>query len=112
MSLLKLKAKVKLDSEEDMEIKGQYDLGTIAKSAEWVWRTMAVPYEQVYKIVEFNKSKTIVHLHDDEMILVAEPFEDIYKKWSDLRAEFDGFLDPDKGEVNEEGESKSDDTNG
>jgi len=87
MSLLKLKAKVKLTSEEGMEIEEQYDLGTIAKSAEWVWRDLAIPVEEVYKIISYTPSKTIVQLYDEEKILVAELFEDVYNKWHQLRKE-------------------------
>lgn len=86
MELLKLKAKVLLVSEEQMEVEDKYDLGNIAKSKEWVWRSIAVPVDEVYRIVEFNKSKTIVHMYDEEKILVAEPFDEVFNKWAELKA--------------------------
>lgn len=85
MNLLKLKAKVLLQSEEQMEAEDKYDLGNIAKSKEWVWRYIAIPVHEVYRVIEFNKSKCIVQLYDEEKILVAEPFDDVFVKWEELK---------------------------
>jgi hypothetical protein len=87
MSLLKLKAKVLLVSEEQMESDEKYDLGNIARSKEWVWRNVAVPIEDVYKIIEYNKSKSIVQMRDQERILVAEPFDELFNRWETLKQE-------------------------
>lgn len=102
MSLLKLRAKVNLSSEEEMEMNQTYDFGNIAKNSEWVWRDIAVPYEQVYKIVEYNKSKSIIHMQDGEMILVAHNFEDVLNAWDKLRKEYG--INNDSGEENYEDE--------
>lgn len=91
MSLLKLKAKVNLTSEQDMEIQQTMDLGTIARSAEWVWKTIAIPYEQVYKIIEYNSVKSIVVMHDGEMIFTNEKFDSLFEKWNKLREEYSDF---------------------
>lgn len=101
MGLLKLKAKVLLLTEEQMEVEGKYDLGDIAKSKDWVWRSIAVPVEEVYRITEYNKSKTIVQLYDEEKIFVAEPFEEVFLKWEELK-KTDWETDPEEEEIDEE----------
>lgn len=80
MSLLKLKAKVKLVSEEDMELE-EMDMGIIAKSKEWVWKSVAVITDEVYRIVAYTTTKSIVQMYDGEKILVAESFEDLCTRW-------------------------------
>ena len=83
--LIKLKAKVLLTSEEQMEAEEKYDLGDIAKSKEWVWRMIAIPVEEVYKVIEYNKSKTIVQTYDGEKILISEAFEELFDRWEELK---------------------------
>ena len=83
--LIKLKAKVLLTSEEQMEAEEKYDLGAVGKSKEWVWRMIAIPVEEVYKVIEYNKSKTIVQTYDNERILVSEKFEDLFSRWNELK---------------------------
>lgn len=98
--LIKLKAKVILTTEEQMEAEGVYDLGDIAKSKEWVWRMIAIPLEEVYKVIEFNKSKTIVQTYDGEKILVSETFEQVFSKWEELKLLLGAAISP--GEPSEE----------
>lgn len=83
--LIRFKAKVMMSSEEDMEAEEKYDLGNIAKSKEWEWRQVAIPAEEIYRLIEFSKNKTIVQLYDAEKILVAESFDDLYAKWKDFK---------------------------
>lgn len=87
MSILKIKAKVQLPSEEAMEIEESYDMGNIvnAKQAEWVWRNIGVPVEEVYKIIAFSKDKTLVQMYDNERILVNESFKTVFERWRELR---------------------------
>lgn len=85
MNLLKLKAKVLLQSEEQMEAEEKYDLGDIARSKEWVWKNIAVPVNEVYRVIEYSKSKCIVQMYDEEKILVAETFDDVFTKWDELK---------------------------
>lgn len=106
--LLKLKAKVLLVDEEQMEVEEKYDLGNIAKSKEWVWRMIAISVEEVYKIIEFNKAKTIVQTYDEEKILVAEPFEEVFKKWDALK-QFDPIPDEDEVQPEENKEEENED---
>lgn len=83
--LIKFKAKVVLTSEEEMEAESKYDLGDIAKSKEMVWRMVAIPVEEIYKITEYSKTKSIVQTYDDEKILVNESFDDLYQRWDETK---------------------------
>src|SRR5688572_6033820 len=103
--LIKLKAKVLLTSEEQMEAEEKYDLGDIAKSKEWVWRQIAIPVEEVYKVIEYNKSKTIVQTYDDEKILINEPFDDLFNRWEELKIQL-GELPHRESESEEEEENE------
>lgn len=103
MSLLKFRAKVKLESEEELEIQ-ELDLGIIAKSKEWVWRLQGVPVEEIYKITAFSSSKSIVQMYDGEKILIAEAFESLYERWEKARIDMEM-----RSEYNQEGESFEDD---
>jgi len=87
MNLLKLKAKVLLVSEEQMEIEDKYDFGNIAKSKQWEWKNIAVPAAEVYRIIEFNKNKSIVEMNSEEKILVAESFDELFDKWEKAKSE-------------------------
>lgn len=80
MSLLKFKAKVTLSSEEDMELE-EMDMGIIAKSKQWVWRAVAVQVEEIYKVIAYSSTKSVVQMYDGEKILVAESFEELCDRW-------------------------------
>ncbi len=83
--LLKVKAKVRLFSEDDLEIE-DLDLGTIiSKSHQWGWREIGLLEDEVYKIIAFSKGKTLIQMYDKELILVNEPFEDVYSKWEESK---------------------------
>ena len=86
MSLLKFKGKVRMVSEEDMELE-EMDMGIIAKSKQWVWRGVAVPIEEVYKVIAYSSNKSIVQMYDGEKILVAESFEEVCERWDKMRTE-------------------------
>lgn len=101
MGLLKLKAKVLLVSEEQMEAEDKYDLGNIAKSKEWVWRNIAVSVEHVYRIIEYNKNKTIVQMNDEEKILVSEPFDEVFTKWEELQKSLEKEIKKDIEDIDE-----------
>jgi ABC-type ATPase with predicted acetyltransferase domain len=87
MSLLRFKGKVRLVSEEDMELE-EMDMGIIAKSKEWVWRGVAVPIEEIYKVMAYSSNKSIVQMYDGEKILVFESFEELCQRWEKSRTEF------------------------
>lgn len=86
MSLLRFKGKVRIISEEDMELE-ELDIGIIAKSKEWVWRAIAVPIEEIYKIIGYTSTKSVVQMYDGENILVAESFEELCTRWEKSRIE-------------------------
>jgi hypothetical protein len=78
--ILKIKAKVRLLSEEDLEIE-DLDLGTIAKSKEWAWRDSALLVAEIYSITAFSPSKSVIQTYGGGKILIAEKFDDLYEKW-------------------------------
>lgn len=83
MSVIKLKAKVKLVSEEDMELE-EMDMGIIAKSKEWVWRQLAIKTDEIYKVISYSSTKSILQMYDGEKILVAEAFDSLSERWKQL----------------------------
>lgn len=88
MSLFKMKAKVLLVSEDTMEAEETYDLGNIAKSKMWVWRDVSVPFEEVYKIISYDASKSIVQTYDGEKMLVKESSDSLNTRWAELREKY------------------------
>lgn len=108
MSILKLKGKVKLVSEEDMELE-EMDMGIIAKSKEWVWRSIAVPIEEVYKVLSYSSTRSIVQMYDGEKILVSESFDELCSRWEKSREEL-RFRDIEFIEYNEGGETLDDES--
>jgi len=82
MSIIKLKAKVKLISEDDMEIESDIEL-TNFKSARWVWRQMAFSVTEIYRLVGYTSDKTLIIFQDGEKLLVKETFEELYKLWTE-----------------------------
>lgn len=85
MSLFKVKAKVLLSSEDDMEQEERHDFGNIAKSKIWVWRDISVPFEELYKIISYSSTKSIVQMYDGEKFLVQESFDSLNDRWEILR---------------------------
>ena len=88
MSLFKVRAKVLLGSEETMEMEETLDMGNIAKSKHWVWRDVAIPFEEVYKITQYDKDKAIVQTYDGDKMLVKETFDSLNDKWAELRDKY------------------------
>jgi len=82
MSIIKLKAKVKLMSEEDMELESDLNINN-PKSARWVWRNMAFSVDEISKLISYSSDKTIIILHTGERLLTKEPFEQLYDLWID-----------------------------
>lgn len=102
MSLFKVKAKVLLSSEEQMEAEEKYDMGTVAESKNWVWRDVSVPFEEVYKITSFDKEKSIVQTYDGDKMLVKETFAKLNEKWEELREKFSDYSHREWEETKEE----------
>lgn len=86
MSLLRFKGKVKTVSEEDMELE-EMDMGIIARSKEWVWRSVALPIEEIYKVISYSSNKSILQTYDGDKTLVAESFDELCNRWEKLKIE-------------------------
>lgn len=84
MKIIKLKAKVRLISEEQLEVDSEYDAGNIARDLGWGWRSIVIPVKEIYKIISFSEDKSLVITHEDEKILVREKFSFLSKRWNDL----------------------------
>lgn len=91
MSLFKVKAKVLLSSEADMEEEERHDFGNIAKSKTWVWRDISIPFEELYKIISYSSTKSIVQMYDGEKFLVQESFDSLNERWETLRESYPGM---------------------
>ena len=104
MSLFKVKAKVLLSSEAAMESEDMYDFGNIAKNKEWVWRDVSVPFEEIYKIISYSSTKSIVQMYDGEKFLVQESFDSLNEKWENLREDYPGLVHVDWEEESIENE--------
>ncbi len=101
--ILTFKAKVLLESEDQMELQGKYDLGDIIdKYKKWVWKNIAIPSEEIFRLIEYNSNKTLIKMYDEELVMVAEPFESVFKKWEEAR-----LVDRGVGEEVEEEEQEA-----
>lgn len=86
MSVIKLRAKQAMLSEANMELDGKYDAGNIASALEWQWTDLAIGVEEIYKIMAYNKSKSVIVLYEtEERILISEPFDSLFERWDKLR---------------------------
>lgn len=91
MTLLKLRAKVDITSEEAMEVEQTYDLGNIATNKNWVWAFIGVPVEEVYRVISYNDRKTIVIMNGGEKILVMGAFDTIFEQWGTAKKEYEAM---------------------
>lgn len=107
--ILKFKAKIIYTSEEVMELEAM-DMGNISKTQEWVWRMTAIPVEQVYKVISYSKTKSIVQLYDSEKIMVLENFDSLYERWKLALAELPPqVVQEEEAEYNQVDEETSED---
>jgi hypothetical protein len=108
MGLIVVNAKVKLMSEEDMEdLEGHEKRGTEPQSSKWVWRSMTIHTDDIKRLIQYNKKKTVILGYDGESILVDEPFSDVYLKWDQNKEEVEEFH-PDFGIESDETEPSKD----
>lgn len=98
MSLIKLRCKVKLFTEEEMELldKG-LDLPEV--TGRWLVRDEVFRVSEIYKITRHSSSKTLITTYDGEKFLVMEPFIDVYNKWLELEKKL--FTEPSDSETTE-----------
>lgn len=106
MKVIKVKAKVCHLSEEQLEAQDTYDLGNIAKSKEWVWRQVGLEVPCIYRIEEYDSTKSIIITYDDERIMVREHFDSLFDRWEELKETqpWKEITDDDKEEVDQEDE--------
>lgn len=115
MSILRLKAKVLLSSEDSLELE-ERDLGAIQGYApEWGWRSKAFRVEEIYDIISFSPTKCLVRTYDGEKVLVIGAFEELTDKWEEklkeinTQAMINGYYcteDNQEGETSEEDEDE------
>ena len=109
MSVIKLLVKIRLTSQDMAEAEGTYDLGNIAKSGKWVWTEMGIPVEEIYKVIAYSKSDSLIILYDtEEKILVGEPFDNLFERWKQMIEENNSEDRPKKEKQNETSEAEDD----
>lgn len=88
--LITFKAKVKLISEDQMEIDSS-DMN-IKFDGKWVWRSVAIPYSDIFRVVQYSRDKTLVYLYGynelPEMLLVNEDYKTVFDKWNAFKLDF------------------------
>lgn len=110
MSTIVVKAKVQIMDEEDLEASQSRDLGDMTfKSSRWVYRRLGIPAEDIKRVIAFSKDKTLLEDTEGKRILVFEPFDEVYDKWKDNYEEDDLDLEVDEDQINQNGETKSED---
>jgi len=82
MGLIKVKIKVKLISEEDLEWDSD-SMGKVYKNPEWAWRFKVIDTQYIYELTEFTQNKTIMEMSDGKLFLVAEPIDKLYSLWGE-----------------------------
>ena len=102
--IIKFLAKVLLPLPEQMEAEESYDLGKL-QGRKWVYRNLALPVEEVYKITEYKVGSTsLVELNGGENILVKEKFDDLFDRWHKIKREL--YEATDEEIVEEDGTEK------
>lgn len=106
--ILTFRAKVLLSSEDQMEMQAQYDLGDITNKDEkkWVWRNIAVPAEEIFRLIEYNSTKTLIKMYDEELVMVSENFQSVYDKWQEAVRSSQIDFTPDYEEEGQEENNK------
>lgn len=112
MSLIRLKCKVRLYTEDQIETiieLGDQDLPNLKPT--WLIRDSIYRSEDIAKIVKHSKSKTMVYLYDGEEVLVHEPFIAVYNKWEEAekKAYASDSQEVEKEEIEDEEEEDTED---
>lgn len=81
MKLIKLKAKVRLYSESDLEVQSR-DLN-IPPPDIWGKRTVAFYASDIYRIVNHSPGTCIIIFNDWEKMLIYESFNQVVNKWQE-----------------------------
>jgi len=109
MGLIKIKAKVKLISEEDLEW-DEESMGKVYKNPEFEWKYKVMDTYYIAELTELTKNKTILERIDGSLLLVAESIDSLYNKWIESKEE-DLILGDNDEEEFEENENKEEEEN-
>ena len=84
MATIILKAKVKLISEEMIEV-GDRDMGDMEwkKGNQWTWRKMGIDANDISKVINHSPGICMIKEYNGEFTMIKEPFAIVYKKWSE-----------------------------
>lgn len=103
MALITFKVKVKLMSEEEMELIQSKDMGTMSlRTEKWVVKDRTMREENISNITKYNNTKTLLEFTYGGFIMVQEPFEDVDTRWREIYeySEEDDYDDPPEREDN------------
>lgn len=106
MGIFIVKVKIYMLSEDDMELEQEKDLAMHYKSGKWVWRRMGIIANDITRIIAFSSNKTMLIDSYDNKLLVSEPFDIVYKKWTENYEE-DLILGPEELSLNQNDENNS-----
>lgn len=112
--LIIFKGKVELISEELMELgntKDSMGINNFKDGSRWVWRKVAIPYQDIYRVVQYSKDKSLIYLYVDEgseKLLVAESFETVISKWQEMREKYGAPIFPEEEEEQSDTEDLDD----
>lgn len=111
MSLLKVKARVALVSEEYLDAELLEDLDSLSEEAKQpyvAWRKITVRSEEIKEVVQFDKDKSLIITYLGERYLVKEPHASVHKKWQDAN-EYEDRPEPHSKQEAVEAEEAEDD---
>jgi hypothetical protein len=98
-------AKYLKTKEEDMETRDSKDLGNLSNLRQtWVYKRQGFDADEIFRPVEYTNNKTLLETYDGVEILCAEPFDEVYKKWSEARQDSPKKPSEDK-EINQKDEN-------
>lgn len=81
MKTVKLFTKVFLVPEDKMDLEAKHGMSPSPDDKCGVWRDMAVPAEEIYRLIKYDDKKTLVEMYDGSNYLVKEMIEDVIVKW-------------------------------
>jgi hypothetical protein len=111
MSLIQLKARVKLYTESELDEWEENETKGIITGT-WKYRKIALPAEEIHQIIYSSSKRTLIHTEYFNYILVDEPFDVVYAKWKDAYPENMVIEEDGEEENNGNDEKNSDDEEG
>lgn len=80
MCLLSVKARVSLPTEHEID-RSIAGLSIDEPSVDTYWRKISIHCDEIKRIIQFDREKTIIKTWDDDTIFVKEPHKIIHEKW-------------------------------